>query len=131
MHIAIMEEASMVRALAVGLDLCGHTMQAFPSVLPCVNACINAAKFDLLITEIRLPWSSVDGLDAIRLIQLSRPAFPALILSVYDQSQIARMCGDLMNISVLTKPFDYAQLCAKLAAISPEPEKEESYSTHH
>jgi len=113
MHIALLEDPSIMEILTVALERQGHTAISFPDAILAITACIES-QIDLLITEIKLPHSAIDGLDTIRLIQLRRPAFPALILSIYSRSQIAAMCGDLHNVSVLQKPFCKAQFDEKV-----------------
>ncbi|MDR2081158.1 MAG: heavy metal response regulator transcription factor [Campylobacteraceae bacterium] len=72
-------------------------------------------KYDLIILDIMLPF--VDGLQLIRIIREENISTPILLLSALDKTQDKVKGLDTGADDYLAKPFDFAELLARVRSL--------------
>jgi two-component system copper resistance phosphate regulon response regulator CusR len=79
-------------------------------------------KYDLIILDIMLPY--VDGLNLIRIIREENIATPILLLSALDKAQDKVKGLDTGADDYLAKPFDFAELLARVRSLLRRKDKD-------
>ncbi|MCW2538925.1 MAG: DNA-binding response regulator [Frankiales bacterium] len=74
---------------------------------------------DLLLLDLGLP--DIDGLEVIRQLQVNEPTLPIVVLSARSSSNDIVLALDLGATDYVTKPFEMAQLLARVGAITRRP----------
>ncbi len=70
--------------------------------------------FDLVLTDIRMP--GISGLDALAEFRKQAPMVPVLLMSAFADAY-AREHAELLGASVVSKPFNLAQLSERVRAL--------------
>ena len=71
-----------------------------------------------LITDVRMP--GMDGIELQRRIRLERPTLPVIFISAHDSAETQQLALNEGAVSFLDKPFNAADLLAKLhVALTP------------
>ena len=116
MRLLIAEDDSI---LADGLL---HTLRRAGYAVDCVSdgasadAAITASSFDLLILDLGMPRMS--GLDVLKRLRARKSNLPVLILTARDSTEDRVRGLDLGADDYLTKPFDLAELEARVRALT-------------
>lgn len=115
MRILIAEDnPSLAEGLTQSLRNAGYAVNSVNSGED-ANAALEANEFDLLILDIGLPRTS--GLEVLKRLRSRKSALPVLILTALD-SVTDRVAGlDAGADDYLAKPFDLAELKARVRAL--------------
>src|ERR1700744_1609887 len=71
-----------------------------------------------VITDVRMP--GMDGIEVQRRIRLERPTLPVIFISAHDSAETRQIALNEGAVSFLDKPFNAADLLAKLhVALTP------------
>src|ERR1700722_7675412 len=76
---------------------------------------LNTYPYDLLILDLMLPQLS--GTELLRGARRSHPSLPILVLTARDSTQDKVQQFDAGADDYLTKPFDFAELLARVKAL--------------
>jgi len=81
----------------------------------------NEKKYDLIITDIKLPGKS--GLDLIREIRKEGIDIPILIISAYVKPEVISELFKFENVDYLSKPFTKEELISKVKNLLEKPKE--------
>ena len=115
MRILVVEDEAKISAfLARGLSEEGHRVDVAPSVEQA--RALAAEDFDLLIVDRMLPDG--DGLQVVRELRRQGRTTPAICLTARDrlEERVEGLYGGADDY--LVKPFDFAELLARIAAVT-------------
>ena len=99
-----------------------HTLRRSGYAVDCVSdgasadAAITASSFDLLILDLGLPRMA--GLDVLKRLRSRKSQLPVLILTARDSTEDRVRGLDLGADDYLSKPFDLAELEARVRALT-------------
>ena len=116
MRLLIAEDNPM---LAEGLT---HALRAAGHAVDCVadgiaaDAALASASFDMVILDLGLP--RMGGLEVLRRLRGRRSAVPVIILTAHDTLEDRVRGLDLGADDYLTKPFELAELEARIRALT-------------
>jgi DNA-binding response OmpR family regulator len=74
---------------------------------------------DVAVLDLRLP--DTDGISLLRRLRVARPGLPVIITSAYLSLEPQLQVLDLPHHGYFVKPFDLADLGARIDAIPPTP----------
>jgi two-component system, OmpR family, copper resistance phosphate regulon response regulator CusR len=77
--------------------------------------CLDALEFDLVILDLMLP--KVSGTQLLQSVRKSNPALPVLIITARDATEDKVRHFEAGADDYLTKPFDIAELAARVKAL--------------
>lgn len=103
------DEPDILELLSLTLDRMGLKSEATSSVKQTI-ARLNSQKFDLCLTDLRLPDGS--GLEIVNFIQQSMPQLPVAVISAHGNMQAAIDAMKAGAFDFLSKPIDLKQLRA-------------------
>lgn len=108
------DDAPLARALVANLRLSGYAVDHFDTAAHARSA-VAVAGYDAVVLDLNLP--DQDGLDLLKGWRAAGMALPVLILSARDEVE-DRVAGlDVGADDYLTKPFDVAELEARLRVL--------------
>jgi two-component system, OmpR family, response regulator len=114
-HLLLVEDDDLLRdGLAAQLTQMGHTVTVANNGAVAVHV-VDTARFDGVILDLGLPL--VDGIQVLAHIRQHHAALPVLILTARDgvEDRVAGLNAGADDY--LTKPFNLAELQARLAAM--------------
>ncbi len=114
-HLLLVEDDDLLRdGLSAQLTQMGHTITVASNGAVAVHV-VDTARFDGVILDLGLPL--VDGMSVLQHIRQHHAALPVLILTARDgvEDRIAGLNAGADDY--LTKPFNFAELAARLAAM--------------
>lgn len=114
-HLLLVEDDDLLRdGLAAQLTHMGHTITVASNGAVAVHV-VDTARFDGVILDLGLPL--VDGMQVLSHIRQHHAALPVLILTARDgvEDRVAGLNAGADDY--LTKPFNMAELQARLAAM--------------
>lgn len=124
MRILIIEdEAAIVRFLKRGLEAHGHELLVADSGEDGVVLATDET-IDLVLLDISLP--GLDGHQVLARIRINRPAVPVLMLTARDDLQHKVSALNAGADDYLTKPFAFAELLARIHALSRRSEQRDA-----
>jgi two-component system, OmpR family, response regulator len=114
-HLLLVEDDALLRdGLSAQLTHMGHTITVATNGAVAQHV-LGSARFDGVILDLGLPL--VDGMDVLKYIRVQHAALPVLILTARDGVE-DRVAGFNAGADdYLTKPFVFAELQARLAAM--------------
>ena len=113
-HVLVVEdEPALLRTLVLNLSHRGYDVTSAVTGRSAVAQAV-ARPPDLLVLDLGLP--DIDGLDVIKQVHGRVPAVPIVVLSARSGSQDKVLALDLGAVDYVTKPFDVAELVARLRA---------------
>jgi CheY-like chemotaxis protein len=120
MHVLLVEDSDEVSCITVEyLHELGHEVVAVAEAEQAI-AKLASAKFDVVMTDVRLPGMS--GIELARHLIKQYPDLPVVIASGYGAIDVDVLMGEkLHNVLMLPKPYDLDDLqrTLKLAAAPP------------
>lgn len=124
MRIVLVEDnVILARALIQSLQGAGHAVDWLDNGLA-ANSFLAQTGADLAILDINLP--NLGGLDILRQLRARGQTFPVLMLTAQGQTE-DRVAGlDAGADDYLVKPFDMAELHARLRALARRPSEARS-----
>jgi two-component system OmpR family response regulator len=115
MRILLVEDDSMLAdAVARALRQSAHSVQTARNGLEADQA-LAANRYDLLLLDVGLP--KMDGFEVLKRLRQRRSSVPVLILTVRDAVEDLVKGLDLGADDYLTKPFELAELEARVRAL--------------
>lgn len=96
------DEEIVLRSISALLAGEGHETVAKLSVSEALEA-MEAAEFDLLITDIRM--APIDGMELIRIVHERKPGFPIIVISAYTADKVKDEGFKQGCTAYLPKPF--------------------------
>ena len=72
-------------------------------------------QYDLLVLDLMLPH--ISGTELLRLVRRSQPSLPVLVLTARDATEDKVKHLEAGADDYLTKPFDFAELVARVRAL--------------
>jgi two-component system, OmpR family, response regulator len=114
-HLLLVEDDDLLRdGLAAQLTQMGHTVTVASNGAVAVHV-VDTARFDGVILDLGLPL--VDGMQVLAHIRKHHAALPVLVLTARDgvEDRVAGLNAGADDY--LTKPFNLAELQARLAAM--------------
>src|SRR5580698_2819585 len=88
-----------------------------PLVFSCAEEFLRSgtlAAATCVITDVRMP--GMDGIELQRRIRLERPTLPVILISAHRDAELRQIAIDEGAVSFLNKPFNAADLLAKIHA---------------
>ena len=101
----------MARLLARALDAAGFQSAVEPGGVPGCSACGRAASRSLVL-DLTLP--DLDGVSVLTSARETHPELPVMILSALSDVRSKVMCLELGARDYMTKPFELAELIARV-----------------
>lgn len=115
-HVLIVEdEPSLQRALTMNLSSRGYSVSAAASGRAALHR-FHEAGLDLMLLDLGLP--DMDGMDVIREVRRTNATLPIIVLSARTGSDEKVTALDLGANDYVTKPFDMAEVLARIRAAS-------------
>lgn len=114
-HLLLVEDDDLLRdGLSAQLTQAGHTVTVASNGAVAVHV-VDTARFDGVILDLGLPL--IDGMGVLAHIRQHHSALPVLVLTARDgvEDRVAGLNAGADDY--LTKPFDWAELKARLAAM--------------
>jgi two-component system, OmpR family, response regulator len=114
-HLLLVEDDDLLRdGLSAQLTLAGHTVTVASNGAVAVSV-VDTARLDGVILDLGLPL--MGGMDVLSHIRQHHTALPVLVLTARDgvEDRVAGLNAGADDY--LTKPFDWAELKARLAAM--------------
>jgi two-component system, OmpR family, response regulator len=114
-HLLLVEDDDLLRdGLSAQLTLAGHTVTVASNGAVAVSV-VDTARLDGVILDLGLPL--IGGLDVLAHIRQHHTALPVLVLTARDgiEDRVAGLNAGADDY--LTKPFDWAELKARLASM--------------
>jgi two-component system, OmpR family, response regulator len=114
-HLLLVEDDDLLRdGLSAQLTQMGHTVTVASNGAVAVHV-VDTARFDGVILDLGLPL--VDGMQVLAHIRQHHAALPVLVLTARDgvEDRVAGLNAGADDY--LTKPFNFAELAARLAAM--------------
>ena len=116
MRLLLAEDDSILAdALALSLRTAGHAVDAVADGAA-ADAALASTPFDVVILDLGLP--RMDGLEVLRRLRARRVKVPVLILTAQDSTEDRVRGLDLGADDYLAKPFELAELEARLRALA-------------
>jgi len=103
------DELPVARALLRALNLPhggGYVVTSSESAEMALEK-LNQAKYDLLISDLRLP--GMNGLDLIELVHQRFPGMPSVLITAFGSPEVEEQAGRLAS-AYLPKPFRLSDL---------------------
>lgn len=114
-HLLIVEDNELVRdALQAQLGQAGYTVTTANDGLQ-AQSILQTQRFDAVVLDLGLP--GVDGLEVLRWVRQRLAALPVLILTARDELNDRVLGLNDGADDYMTKPFDLAELQARLQAM--------------
>jgi two-component system OmpR family response regulator len=115
MRILLVEDDAMLAdAVARALRQSAHSVQIARNGVEADQA-LSGNRYDLVLLDVGLP--KMDGFDVLRRLRQRRSTIPVLILTVRDSVEDLVTGLDLGADDYLTKPFELAELEARVRAL--------------
>jgi two-component system cell cycle response regulator CpdR len=112
-RVLLAEDDDAVSAFVMrALKLRGHEVTAVPDGLAALEA-LNAAEFDLLLTDIVMP--GMDGIALALKVSRDRPKMKILMMSGYAHERQRAHNLEALIHKVLPKPFTLREICDSVA----------------
>jgi two-component system KDP operon response regulator KdpE len=111
--LAVDDEPDLLRALVLNLTNRGYQVSTATNGREAIAQATRLPP-DLLVLDLGLP--DLDGLEVIRQLHSHQPDLPILVLSARSGSQDKVVALDLGAADYVSKPFDMAELLARLRA---------------
>jgi len=96
-----------LRAARFAVDIVGNGIEA--------ESYVNCYPYDLVILDLMLP--QLGGTDLLRRVRASHPVLPVLVLTARDATEDKVLHLEAGADDYLTKPFDFAELLARIRAL--------------
>ena len=115
MRILLVDDDQMLAAaVARALRQSAHVVEAVSSGEE-ADQCLAANEYDLVLLDVGLP--GLDGFEVLRRLRARRKSVPVIVLTVRDASEDRVHGLDLGADDYLTKPFNLAELEARVRAL--------------
>jgi DNA-binding response OmpR family regulator len=129
MRILIVEDSETLSgALSRSLTREGYACDIAPDG-PCALAFLSSYFYDAMILDLMLP--GIDGFGVLRELSHDAGAAPVLVLSALEQLDDRVRALDAGADDYLTKPFELAELLARLRALVRRPPQRETPVLRH
>ena len=114
--IYVEDDPDLCEAIVQMLAMWGHEATYFTRGRDLLRqlATSRDAAFDLLITDYYLP--DVNGVELVRMLRLSRPVLPALLLTGSREASVQKAASRVEDCEVMYKPLDMEQLQERIEA---------------
>ncbi len=109
------DDPILADALAHSLRAAGHVVDAVGDGAG-ADAALASSSFDLVVLDLGLP--RLDGLEVLKRLRGRRSSVPVLILTAHDSVEDRVRGLDLGADDYLAKPFELAELEARLRALA-------------
>jgi DNA-binding response OmpR family regulator len=113
--LVVEDEPRVADLLARGLREAGHAAESSATGEEALER-LQGSEYEAIVLDLGLP--GMDGFDVLRALRSSGDATPVLILTARDAREDVVLGLDLGADDYLTKPFDFAELAARLRAVS-------------
>jgi len=115
------DDPELLHAVADGLVSLGADVVCASSGAELIDQLANAGPFDLVVTDIKMPW--MNGLQAMLATRAAGLATAVIVMTALTDQQIsARVRGLGENAILLRKPFPLSELeAAASTLLSPKP----------
>jgi len=107
------DEPHLLRALVLNLSNRGYLVSSAASGTAAL-AHAEAVQPDIVVLDLGLP--DIDGMEVLRRLRVRRPDAAIIVLSARTSSKDKVSALDLGAVDYVTKPFDVAELVARLGA---------------
>jgi two-component system OmpR family response regulator len=129
MRILIVEDDEMLaEAVTRALRQSAHAVQR-AATGPDADRILASTEFDLVILDLGLP--QLDGFEVLKRLRGRRERVPVLVLTVRDSVQDRVACLDCGADDYMTKPFELAELEARVRALIRRANSGTSSDLHH
>ena len=116
MRILLVEDEDKIASFIVkGLSAEGHTVERAALVAEAIGFA-TAFDYDLLVLDLLLPDGN--GRDVLEAVRADDPEIPVLVLSALGETDDKVEVLDMGANDYLTKPFAFAELAARIRALS-------------
>ena len=116
-NILVVEDDEAMREFLVeAISRSGYTVQSVDNGIDALDR-VSAERFDLLLTDIRMP--GLDGIELARQALEKNPALGVLLVTAYAQDALGATDLDGTRTDVLSKPFNLNELIYRVATILP------------
>jgi two-component system, OmpR family, response regulator len=109
------DDPILADALAHSLRAGGHAVDAVADGAA-ADAALATSSFDVIVLDIGMP--RMDGLEVLRRLRARRSTVPVLILTAHDSTEDRVRGLDLGADDYLVKPFELAELEARIRALA-------------
>jgi DNA-binding response OmpR family regulator len=75
----------------------------------------HAGKIDLVLLDLTMP--GIGGEETLRQLRTLSPQLPVVVMSGYSEGETMRRCASLGVSGYLPKPFEIADLLARIAPL--------------
>ncbi|TDH63788.1 response regulator [Dankookia rubra] len=111
------DEWLAAEVLAEALADAGFTVLTAPDGLAALEMAAGGTRFDLLLTDLRMP--RMDGRELIARLRAERPDLPVVVMTGFPPPDGAdALHGGKAPLRLLTKPVEIAPLVAALRAVA-------------
>jgi two-component system cell cycle response regulator CpdR len=114
--LVVEDDEAMREFLVEAISRSGYVVEAVDNGCDALDR-VSAARFDLLLTDIRMP--GLDGLELARKARVRNPALGVLLVTAYAQDALGATDFDGTRTDVLSKPFNLNELIDRVATILP------------
>ena len=101
------DEFNVREILRLQLDKLGYNVTEAEDGVKAINI-LSERNFDIVISDIKMP--RVSGLEVLKYVKDNYPDTEVIMITAYDDMQIAIEAMKLKAYEFLTKPFNFEQL---------------------
>lgn len=115
MKILIVDDDKDIRdVIGVFLEMDGHEVALAMNYNEALT-CVENNKFDLVITDYRMP--KMHGLYLLEMLKDIDPNLPVILITAYQTEEMKREARKKSADLILTKPFEYQDLLAGMKKV--------------
>jgi DNA-binding response OmpR family regulator len=113
--ILVHDDPEVLEPATAALRVAGHDVAAFADSMAAISALEDARVAELLITRVRFPLGTPNGVSLARMARIKRPGIKVLFAALPEMEEHAGDLGEFMPM-----PVDMSELVATVTRVLAE-----------